>query len=53
LGFQADKQTIANFVKKLNTHDSKEILNKMEELDEEYRHGKVAEVSNATQLVEE
>jgi len=52
LEFPADKQTIVNFVEKLNTPNSKEILPVVKDLDEK-RYKNVSEVTNATRLVEE
>jgi Protein of unknown function (DUF2795) len=53
LDFPADKQTIVNFVEKLNSPDSKEILPIIEKLDSEKLYESVAEVANETQLVED
>lgn len=54
LDFPADKQTIVNFVEKLNTPDSKEILPVIQKLDNDNKkqYGNVSEVAKATRLVE-
>ena len=53
LDFPADKQTIVDFIEKLNTPDSKEILSILEKLDERKRqYESVSEVAKATRLVE-
>ncbi len=52
LYFPADKQTIVNFLEKLNSPDSKEILPVVEKLDNEKRYESVSEVINAIRLVE-
>jgi Protein of unknown function (DUF2795) len=51
LHFPADKQTIVNFVKELNTPQSREILPMIEKLNEK-SYESVAEIANATGLVE-
>ncbi len=53
LDFPADKQTIVNFVRKLNTPDSKEILAVVEKLNNEKQYQSVSEVANETRLVED
>jgi hypothetical protein len=53
LDFPADKQTIVNFVKKLNTPNSKEILPVLEKLDDrKQEYESISEVAKATRLVE-
>jgi glycerol dehydrogenase-like iron-containing ADH family enzyme len=51
LDFPADKQTIVNFVKELNTPQSREILPMIEKLNEK-SYESVSEIANATGLVE-
>jgi len=53
LDFPADKQTIVNFVRRLNTPDSKEILPVVEKLDNEKQYESVSEIANETRLVED
>lgn len=53
LDFPADKQTIVNFVEKLNTPDSKEILPVIQKLDNDKKqYENVSEVAKAARLVE-
>ena len=51
LDFPVDKQTIVNFVKELNTPQSREILPMIEKLIEK-SYESVSEIANATGLVE-
>jgi hypothetical protein len=53
LDFPADKQKIVNFVEKLKTPDSKEILPVVEKLDNEKLYESVSEIANETRLVED
>ncbi len=53
LDFPADKQKIVNFVQRLNTPDSKEVLSVIEKLDNEKQYESVSEVANETRLVED
>jgi hypothetical protein len=52
LDFPADKQTIVNFVRKMNTPDGKEILSVLEKLDNEKQYQSVSEVASETRLVQ-
>lgn len=52
LNFPADKQTIVNFVVKLNSTKSKEILPIVESLEDGKRYENVSEIAKDTGLVE-
>jgi hypothetical protein len=52
LDFPANKQKVVNFVRKMNTPNSKEILPVLEKLDNEKQYESVSEVANATRIVE-